>query len=186
MEHPFVSHRHAIRSCRHGCQMLEDMAIIAAASAVDVRCIAQRRDCDIDDERVRDSVMRHSAYLGRLVAEVGTACAAVTVAVPAEFASLEPRWMSFVTASTTKGDDDLEAAIRAATAPLSRALNEACVEHQRFEEDAGSSSASDYSDTDTDSTSHSRDMSDDEDDATSTEDDGRRASSASHHGRRRR
>ena len=170
MDHPFVSHRSALRSCRRGLEMIEDMTMITTASSLDVKCIAERRDCDISDDRVKQCVSRHSSRLGRLVSDVSDACRDVSIVVPPAFTDLERRWTSFITASAAESGGDLATTIRTVTKPIVDALEAARAEHERFEQDDGSSSASDYSDSDTETTTSRG--SDDDDPSEEEEDSG--------------
>lgn len=150
MEHPFPSHRTALRSCQHGIDLLHDMNVVAAASAEDVRCIAERRDDDIGDVDVRDSVRRNASQLGTLVREVAAACAAADVSVPEAFTGLQSGWIAHITASSV--DASLVSALRDASRPLTHALTTKRTTHADVEADDGSSSPSDYSDSETETT----------------------------------
>lgn len=151
MEHPFLTHRHALRSCQQALELLEDMTTIASATASDARCVAERRDCHISDERVRRCVMRNASRLGTLVTDVSESCSAVEVAVPSAFSKLQSRWIALLTGSA---DPDLPAAVRSVVPPMVDALTTTRARHEAFEADGGSSSPSDYSDSDTESSTH--------------------------------
>ena len=126
--------------------------MITTASHADVMRISERRDCDIADERVKECVLKHSSRLGRLVSDVSDSCNEVDIVVPPKFEEIQQRWTQFVTASGKESGGDLATAIRTVTKPLLDSLTAAEEEHEKFETDAGSSSASDYSDSDTEST----------------------------------
>ena len=128
------------------------MITIATASVSDVIGIAERRDCDIVDAHVKECVVRHSSRLGRLVNDVSDTCTSVNLSVPSTFSELGPRWVGFVTNVGDENRCDLAATIRAVTKPILQSLEQTGCEHERFEEDSGSSSASDYSDSNTEST----------------------------------
>jgi len=135
--------------------MLHDMNVVAAASAEDVRCIAERRDGDICDADVRDSVGRNASQLGTLVREVAAVCATVDVTVPEAFTGLQSRWIAHITASDA--DASLVDALRDASRPLTTALTTRRTTHADFEADDGSSSPSDYSDSEDESTEETHD-----------------------------
>ena len=132
--------------------MIKDMTIITTASSADVKCIAERRDCDISDDRVKQCVSLHSSHLGCLVSDVSHACEDVSIVIPPAVTDLERRWISFITASATESGNDIATTIRTVMNPIVDALEAARAEHERFEQDDGSSSASDYSDSDTETT----------------------------------
>lgn len=135
--------------------------MITTASHAEIMCISERRDCDIKNERVKECVLKHSSRLGRLVSDVSDSCTEVDIVVPPKFKEIQQRWTQFITATGKENGGDLATAIRAVTKPLVDSLTAAEEEHEKFEADAGSSSASDYSDSETESTT-SRGSDDDE------------------------
>lgn len=140
--------------------------MITTASHAEIMCISERRDCDIANERVKECVLRHSSRLGRLVSDVSDSCTELDIVVPPKFEEIQQRWTQFITASGKESGGDLATAIRTVTKPLVDSLTAAEEEHEKFEADDGSSSASDYSDSDTESTTsrESDDESDSRDD----------------------
>ena len=158
MEHPFLTHRAPLALAETGLRLIEDMRTIAAASPEDLLCIAQRRDVRIADPDVFKAVSRNACTIGTMVDDVAAACAAVDVAVPEGFASLSSKWIECVTGK--EGCDGL--ALASTTEPMVETLKATLAKHQSFEVDGGSSTPSDYSDSETDSSS-TESRSDDED-----------------------
>ena len=129
-------------------EALADVATLSRASDADLQQLMVRREPDMHDDAARAAAERHAARLGCVLDDVADGCAEVLKGEhETQVRALTPAWTKLLTTSARLSEAD-EAAIEAASA----AFRAVCTTIEPYEEDGGSSSPSDYSD----SSSHSR------------------------------
>ena len=70
MEHPFCTKRQQLYNARECLSLLADISVMARMSLEDRCKMVERKECTIDDQVVRDSIMRRSSRLGVLLKDV--------------------------------------------------------------------------------------------------------------------
>ena len=154
MNHPFQSHRDTLNNATRGKQLIADLIAIAGADASDRMCIVERRDPHIKSPQVASAVARNASRLGVMVDDLREL---LSTPVPASVGSA---WLSFVSSGTEMDVTVLTRDVQTSNDALQTTIDKSLV----YEMDDASSSASDYSDSDTSSTNEDCGGEDDEDD----------------------
>lgn len=154
MDHIFGTKRPELQRLRTAKQSLEDLHIFLNASSDDRARVADRLDADVQDASVREALYRHArqglgGLIDRIRADVGTV-AAMDEAVWGEHTRTWKRWLS--------GEDVAGTAQPPLMERIGPALQERIAHLADIEADSASSSYSDYSDSDTVSTSDNEGM----------------------------
>lgn len=154
MDHGFRSRRDEIAQLRDLVETCADLEVLLGMSAEARAALRDRLDATIEDDAVRRAATRRAARLGLLDKDVAELCRARGVAAPGDLG-----WRAFLVHGTA-----IPAAAASELARVAAAASEMLAAARADEEDAGSSSYDDYSDSDTRSTSSTEvdDMEDDE------------------------
>lgn len=148
MNHPFLSHRKDVTSARRGIQLATDVAVIANACNGDLACISERRDPHVTDPDVLMAVIRNASRLGLAIDDLGEICTSLSIENSKGLIALRESWINCI----SRGIPMDVFAVRKEESRLISELNGVLKVHEGFEHDEGSSSASDYSDSHTEST----------------------------------
>lgn len=145
MDHPFASRRTELAAATEALAAVTDMLTVDGMTAADAVHVLQRCDELVADAAVRAALARNAAHLGLLPRRVAAHA-------DADVASLEKAWWERL-----RSCDPLAAKHRKALGALRTTLTETCAAIAATEGvDAGASSPSDYSDSDTQSTRSKR------------------------------
>lgn len=133
MDHPYLTKRAELMKMRASLRTCDDVMTLLKLTPTDRKQVAARRERAVADDAMREVLVRRSADLGCLVEDLG--------------AGGEDAWCNFIL-----GGDVDTSALQASVKSLSETLGTQIVDVDAVERDDGSSSYSDYSDSDTQST----------------------------------
>lgn len=153
MDHPFPTHRPALTRATEGLSLIADALAIASLDAKDRARLLARREPEISDFAARAALARRAGRLGLLLEDVDA-----TLAHPL-LAPHKDAWTRFLSTGTSPLPPDALCALEGAADAL-RTQHAALAPLDG--EDAGSSSLSDYSDSETQSTEEEEGSSGDE------------------------
>lgn len=146
MDHAFRTERAALTAALDGLALAADLTTLLTMTVEDHACLLARREPAMAAVDVRVAALRRAGRLGMLVADIGAAAHTAGVPTP-EAAPAEAAWAAFLLARTPPPPT-----FTAALEELAHALSTRRDALQAAEHDSGSSSYSDYSDSQTEST----------------------------------
>lgn len=147
MDHPFPTQRSAIERVTEGLARIADAHAIASLDAKNRARLLARREPEVSDGAARAALARRAGRLGLLLEDVDAALPGIA---PTPLLALhKDAWTRFLTTGTAPLPAAALSALEAAACAL-RAQHAALVSYEG--EDSGSSSVSDYSDSETQST----------------------------------
>lgn len=135
MNHPFLTKRHELKECNEKICICDDILTLLKMKPDDHAKIIARRDEEIKEDKIRETVLRRACCLGMLVDKLNKYDG---VSIPDK---VQQVWPTFLlgTKVNTSPLHELVTTIHTNTKQLSTTLSE-------IEEDDKSSSYSDYSD----------------------------------------
>ena len=139
-----MSKRSEIKTIGNIVNKLNAIIIISKMTKEDKNLLVVRCDDDIVDADARECVIEHSSRLGLLVGDLNT----VFELEDSALKMFETQWREFLTATTTELSENFLSMVYDAL----EKHNDIMAGLQKTEEDSGSSSYSDYSDSETEST----------------------------------
>lgn len=146
MDHPFLSKRIELDRARAGVALASDVRWLSRLTEHDK--VQARREPEIADEKVRDVVLRHAQRLGMLLDDLDAAAGGTTTLA----ATYGAAWSAFWRDGTP-----MSRAFQEAVETTARTMQATVDTLSPVEADAGSSSYSDYSDSETESTKTTED-----------------------------
>lgn len=146
MDHPFPTHRPALTRATEGLSLVADALAIASLDAKDRARLLARREPEISDFAARAALARRAGRLGLLLEDVDATLPSTTAPL---LTPHKDAWTRFLSTGTSSLPPDTLRALEAAAEAL-RAQHASLAPLDG--EDAGSSSLSDYSDSETQST----------------------------------
>ena len=166
MEYTFRTARNEIAQLSDALVWIATITAVDAASLVDMQHIASREDTLIEDAVLRESVIKHSPRLGLLVRAVEDVATHYGVCKEGELLKAHDGWWR----ARLRGETGVTGDHITHLARVASAMRDARgVLVTREGEDSGSSSPSDYSDSETDSSDGEEE--EEEDDGEEEEDD---------------
>jgi len=165
MDHPFPTHRPTIRTASTVREIISDIKTLCSCSQSDRVAISERRDTEVSDPTVRDSLLRLVDGLALSVHNISVMSKDI---LPSEstnhLSSLDATWRKFVVDSSSPPPDvSILDAVDAAAASVIEA-------YRLDEKDGGSSSPSDSSASESDSSSEEEDSEEDSEEEEEEED----------------
>lgn len=141
MDHPYLTKRHELEGAAKGLSLLDDLACLSGISAADHAKLVVRREVEMEDPLAREAAARRAPRMGLLLEDLGLCHDGVPILGQAE-------WTRFLTDASSPGfGDEAKASLDAMRLALQGQRAKAKV----VEEDGGSTSYSDYSDSHTSS-----------------------------------
>lgn len=138
MNHPFLTKRHELKECNEKICICDDILTLLKMKPDDHAKIIARRDEEIKEDKIRETVLRRACCLGLLVDNLNKYDG---VSIPDNVRQVWPTFL-LGTKVNTSSLHELVTTIHTNTQQLSTTLSE-------IEEDDNSSSYSDYSDSHT-------------------------------------
>lgn len=146
MDHPYLTKRHELEGAAKGLSLLDDLACLSGISAADHAKLVARREVEMEDPLAREAAARRAPRMGLLLEDLALCHDGVPILGQAE-------WTRFLTDASSPGfGDEAKASLDAMRLALQGQRAKAKV----VEEDGGSTSYSDYSDSHTSSSDEER------------------------------
>jgi hypothetical protein len=146
MDHPYLSRRNEIDRARRGLALVGDIIAIASVSRSDHSLLLARKDSLVQSVAVREACARRSFRLGVLLEDLDQLT--TNTALASKFGK---EWNRFLSSGQTLSKDTLTT-LEGVAITLRKVRDQASV----LEQDDGSSSYDDYSDSTSDSQSDGR------------------------------